>query len=307
MKKTILIFLSAISFTSIAQTVTLNPVQSAVIYEPKPDHTKGDPTFFPIGKSNMGTVKRALMKFDIAGNVPAGATIDSVKLSFTYKKGSLPNVDPTINLHPMLSNFNWIAGLGGAPQVGIAANPGEVTWNSAAHGNIAWSSPGGGAGVDFTTFPTASTVISGYGNYAWTGMKTEVQTWLDNPTMNGGWMIKSDEITSGTAFRLDNVDTDSTSVPKLLIYYKLSTSMDENSIETNVEVYPNPTNGTVNIELDGLNNFSLKVFNRYGQIVRDINNVTSSNYQLHLNGPAGIYYATVTHQNKMKTINIIKK
>ena len=305
MKKTILIFLSAISFTSIAQTVTLSPLQSAVIYENKPDNTKGDPSFFPIGKSNGGTVKRGLMKFDIAGNVPSGATIDSVKLTIGYSQGSVPGVDPTINFHPIISNFGWTAGLGGAPQDGTAANPGELTWNNAAHGSIAWASPGGGSGIDFTAAPTASTVISGYGTYVWTGMKTEVQAWLDNPVINGGWMIKSNETNFGSAVRLDS--DASTSEPSLLIYYKTATSMDENSIETALEVYPNPTNGAVNLKLDGLNNFSLKVFNQYGQLVHDIDNVASSKYQLNLNGPAGIYYAKVTHQNKVKTIKIIKK
>jgi Ca2+-binding RTX toxin-like protein len=146
---------------------------------------------------------RALMKFDVAGKVPAGATINSVSLtgwvSLTY-----PDTPGTLNvqLHKVLAD--WGAGTlsnGTGRMPGIPwdrATAGDATWlQSFYDSNTAlnkWATPGG-------DFSATTSAVTGFGADGTSGtwssnaqLVADVQGWLNNPAANFGWLLKSDEI-----------------------------------------------------------------------------------------------------------------
>ncbi|MBI2477539.1 MAG: hypothetical protein HYV60_02475, partial [Planctomycetia bacterium] len=62
------------------------------------------------------------------------------------------------------------------------------------------------AGGDFAATPRASTVVGGIGDYAWssTQMAQDVQSWLDNPATQFGWLLKGNESSNGEVHRFDS-------------------------------------------------------------------------------------------------------
>ena len=138
--------------------------------------------------------------FDIADNIPAGATIKSVQL--TLVAGQTPNANSrTIGLFALTSS--WGEGTTGSTATslsgtgsGFAANPGDATWNARFYSSTnptGWNNSGG----DFNIASPASaslTLSPVAGNTAiWTsaGMVSDVQGWLDNSSPNDGWLLKN--------------------------------------------------------------------------------------------------------------------
>ena len=77
-------------------------------------------------------------------------------------------------------------------------------------------------------------------------------------------------------------------------------------INHNVKVYPNPTSGIVNIE--GINSGTLSISNMIGErvlfqdaSVDDFGNINLENL------PAGLYMLTISSENKISTIKVVKK
>ena len=76
------------------------------------------------------------------------------------------------------------------------------------------------------TFPataSASQSVGSIGSYTWSSaqMVADVQSWLDNPASNFGWLVRGDESSSTTAKRFDT--RESASPPVLTIQYTAST------------------------------------------------------------------------------------
>ena len=81
--------------------VTINPINDNTIYQGT-DPTQADPNFEDntcgagtnlfSGETNDGLLRRALLRFDIAGAIPAGSTINSVTLTVTVNRsgGNVP-------------------------------------------------------------------------------------------------------------------------------------------------------------------------------------------------------------------------
>ena len=162
----------------------------------------GGPGIFA-GDSGGGTgfARRGLIEFDIAGNIPAGATITGVQLTLVV--GQAPNANSrTVGLFALTSS--WGEGTTGSASTalsgtgsGFPANPGDATWNARFYSSTSptlWNTPGG----DFNTASPASanlTLAPVVGNTAiWTstaGLVSDVQGWLNNPASNDGWLLKN--------------------------------------------------------------------------------------------------------------------
>lgn len=80
----------------------------------------------------------------------------------------------------------------------------------------------------------------------------------------------------------------------------------ENNVENRFSVYPNPTNGNVNINLEGIENPSVKVFNAFGQLIIEKNMIDGNSYQLELNA-AGIYVIKVVSEGKEAVYRVVKE
>jgi hypothetical protein len=59
-------------------------------------------------------------------------------------------------------------------------------------GSAAWTQPGAAAGSDYSPSASSSSVIDNAGSYPFpstTGLVADVQGWLDNPSLNHGWIL----------------------------------------------------------------------------------------------------------------------
>jgi hypothetical protein len=178
-----------------AATTNLVSSADAGIVSTAPDNNTGGNTFVAAGSDGTGP-RRGLFWFDVAGAVPEGSTINSVTLTLAVPSGNTAN--PSVfDLFRVIGDWSEGDNVGSA---GSLADTGEVTWNSRFHGLTLWNTPGG----DFVPTASASTFVSGLGTYTWTSLAlaADVQSWLDNPASNTGWiLISQSEGTAQTARR----------------------------------------------------------------------------------------------------------
>src|SRR5205823_5423166 len=81
---TIGLALASQSFSMVqAATISLQPVADTTLQQAFPDNNFGGGTSFTAGGRRNGGITRALVQFDIAGNLPAGAVISSASLTLT--------------------------------------------------------------------------------------------------------------------------------------------------------------------------------------------------------------------------------
>lgn len=154
---------------------------------------------------SLGSIKRrALIEFDVAGAIPAGATIESVTLRLEMDQtiaGAVP-----VSLHRVLAE--WGEGTSkavGSEGTGADPTPGDATWQHTFFDTMFWQTEGG----DYAAAPSATVMVAGPGSYTWGStpeMVADVQAWLDDPNGNHGWIIIGDESTFTTAKRFGTKD-----------------------------------------------------------------------------------------------------
>lgn len=158
--------------------------------------------FFFAGSTSGFGPRRGLLAFDIAGSIPAGSTIDSVSLTLHVSRAQFST--STVELHPALADWGEGASDAGEPGgAGITAEPGDATWLHTFYNTSFWTNPGG----DFSAAASGSTSITDVGFYTWSStsaMVADVQSWLDNPAANYGWVLLGDELGFQTAKRFDS-------------------------------------------------------------------------------------------------------
>jgi hypothetical protein len=189
---------------ALAVTVNLTPSKDNTLYEDAAGaQSNGAGSHVFVGRTAINELRRTAIAFDIAGNIPADATIDSVTLTMNMSRTI---VGPEIaTLHRAVAD--WGEGASDAPgQEGIGAPPapGDATWLHRFFDTSVWGTPGG----DFSATASASQTIDQNGPYTWgstAGMIDDVQSWLDNPGSNFGWIVLGEEGTSlPTAKRFDS-------------------------------------------------------------------------------------------------------
>ena len=219
-----------------SDTVTLRPVADTALYQNEPDNNLGGEFTIPVGATETNNaggfdINRGLVKFDIAAAVPSNASISSVMLSVTVVRvpaAATPDTDSIFSLQRMLRI--WGEGTNqsniGSPS-GSLAEAGQATWKARFYPNVLWSVPGAAAPVDFTNTVSATTFIRGTNTYTFNStsiLVADVQAWLNNPTANFGWILRSEnEIKEFTNRRFASRE-DTTNAPSLLIEYSLPAS-----------------------------------------------------------------------------------
>lgn len=205
-----------------AATVTLTPTKDNTLYESATGAlSSGAGPHLLVGRTGQASFsrRRALLAFDVAGSVPAGATITGASLSMHVSQtGAGPK---SVELRRAVAD--WGEGTSDAsanPGGGVAAQAGDATWIHTFSATTFWTTAGG----DFTATASASTMVSGVGSYGWSssGMAADVQSWLDQPAANFGWLVLGDESSSGTSKRFDSRQNSEADVrPMLTVEYSL--------------------------------------------------------------------------------------
>ncbi|QSA95751.1 DNRLRE domain-containing protein [Methylococcus sp. EFPC2] len=217
---TALIFLALVE-SSPAATITLTPSKDATIFgasvnqglpntvgQDLYNHSNGaGPGIFSGGNGTLAP-HRALLAFDVAGQIPAGSVITGAQLTLhigiVAGSGGAPGLgDPNSRVMDLFRlTTDWGEGstganatnIGGTGQ-GFPANPGDATWNAAAYNLTPWTTPGGD--YDPTVKSSLAVGRDFYAAQTWgstPGLVEDVQGWLDQPSTNFGWiLINQDE------------------------------------------------------------------------------------------------------------------
>ncbi len=212
-----LIFIGA-SLAS-ALTISIIPSKDNTLYEFDPNEGDVSNAFgfhFFAGETNQGEIRRGVLAFNVAGSIPPGSTITAVSLSLNMSR-TLLETARTVELHKLLAD--WGEGTSHAPGEegdGAPATTNDATWRHRFFDTIFWAMQGG----DFSATVSASQVVGPVGQYTWSSaqMVADVQSWLDNPSSNFGWLVLGDESTNATSKRFDT--RESASPPVLTIEFR---------------------------------------------------------------------------------------
>jgi hypothetical protein len=227
-----------ISFSTNFITATLFAIKDAAIFNNQSgnavngNYGAGGSELLQVGfASPTGIYARSLIQFDLS-SIPSNAVIESASLQFTT--ASSGTFTPEIRIQRLLQN--WTEGTtsfctynASCNTQGVAITNGgsDVTWNersySSANTNL-WTTAGG-------TFSSETSALSiDVGNtvlqYASSGLKTDVQGWVNNGSTNFGWILRTDFITNTSAMRRFRsregaiAAGDASTAPKLVVVYR---------------------------------------------------------------------------------------
>jgi hypothetical protein len=248
-----------------------------------------------VGRTNQdanGTatlsIRRGLVYFDIAGNVPANATIDSVRLYLNLTKSS-SQTNSDISLHKVLSNWGEGTSYYNGGQ-GAAATTNDATWTYSFYNTASWATPGG----DFE--PTASAVATvAYTTpveYSWSSetMKAEVQAWLTTPSANYGWLLQGDESTGKTVKQFSSKDTGTSGTyPTLKVYYSSGAGI-ENASTVSFSTYPNPATDFVQVRFSQPSSETISIYSLTGTLLKTVTATNQNIVTINLSGiTTGVY------------------
>ncbi len=233
-------------------TVMINPIKDNTLYQDATGAlSNGAGKHFFAGKTATGAIRRGLVKFDLIEFVPPNSTVIEATLRMNMSRTITGEHE--VALHRLLSD--WGEGDSAAPGEeggGTAASPGDATWLHTFFNTLLWNAAGG----DFVTLPSASQVVSVLGFYTWGStpeMVADVQSWVDDPSTNFGWLLMGNENLSSTAKRFDTRENlTPENHPLLTITYLPPTAIGDQANQFPAEFelaqnYPNPFNPSTRI------------------------------------------------------------
>jgi hypothetical protein len=214
MRAILLLLLGATHVVS-AETVGVAPARDNSIFSTDPDAANGAGGAIFSGRTNgAGTRQRALLYFDVAAALPAGATVTSASLTLTLIQAAPGSGLQMHTLHAL--GATWGEGVSqGDSGMGAPAAPDDATWINRFWPDVFWSAEGG----DFDATPLATASVgTGLGPYAWAAgpLAAEVQAWLDEPDCNFGWLLLGNESVLGTAKKFSSREADDPDTRPLL-------------------------------------------------------------------------------------------
>jgi hypothetical protein len=199
--------LSSLTFAALVPaqtTVQIGASKDNTLYQsPTGTLSNGMGTHIFAGISGGGTIHRAVLAFNVAAVVPAGARIVSATLTLNLSRTTVAG-PLNVEVHRLLADWGEGASVAGGQEGGggtAAAN--DATWLHRFYPSTFWTTPGG----DFD--PTPSVVLptpyQGPSVFGTTlRMTADVQSWLDNPGGNFGWLLKTDETVPFATRRYDS-------------------------------------------------------------------------------------------------------
>lgn len=198
-----------------------------------------------VGFDGGWALRRALLAFDIAAAIPAGAVITYAELRL-YLSNVPPSANPIgLSLHRLTSD--WGEGISnglGAEGQGAPPTSDDATWYQRFYQRLpaeTWSSPG--AEENYVTTVSSSTVVGNIETvYTWpctNGLIADVQTWLDTPSTNYGWILLGDA--GGFSARRFNSreSVENAGIvgqpPELLVEYQAAGTLLQDTFETRLD------------------------------------------------------------------------
>jgi hypothetical protein len=212
-----------------ADTLTIVASRDNTIYSESGELSNGAGSFLFAGAQQRQTsVRAALIRFDLlAAGVPTNARITSAQLRLTLSRAN--SLDQPMPLHRMLANWGEGASNAGSPGgLGAPAQTGDATWTHAFWPNTLWPESG------LFDFTASSSTLVGFtnGNYTWPSTATliaDVQSWVNQPATNFGWILLGNEEEDGSAKRFNSREHPTASTrPTLIIEFATACPVDYN-------------------------------------------------------------------------------
>ncbi|TAK95486.1 MAG: DNRLRE domain-containing protein, partial [Verrucomicrobia bacterium] len=162
-------------------TVTLRPVADAELQQAQPDSNIGGNITMVSGELGIrvgGVLRRAVLRFDLAGQIPAGAIINSVSLQVRVMRVPIGPANSIFDLRRILQPWSESG----------------VTWNSRLPATP-WQVPGVTGAADSVSAASSTVFVSGLGSYTFPStpaLIADVQAWANDPSTNSGWLLISE-------------------------------------------------------------------------------------------------------------------
>ena len=175
----------------------------------------GGGTILFAGMTGQPARRRTLLHFDVAGAIPPGSQLLSAQLELNV----LSSMVPVATAHVLTQD--WSEGTTVAPGgqgSGGAAQAGDATWLHTVYPTSFWNTPGG----DFQAAPsfTLNLTIGASVSQPLPGLIADVQSWVDAPATNFGWILIGDEVSPGSASRIRSRESSNASQqPRLVVSY----------------------------------------------------------------------------------------
>lgn len=177
-----------------AETLAIVAARDNLLISDLPEGSSGSGDHVCAGMTMTPAIRRSLFYFDLSA-IPQGSVVTSATLDLYVDKLASSASGGTFDVHRMVAD--WGEGesdsfIGGC--AGNFAEEGDATWLyrffdfANPHESPAWASAGG----DFAGQASATTQIFGLGHRFWSsaGMAADVQSWVDDPPTNYGWVVK---------------------------------------------------------------------------------------------------------------------
>ena len=205
------------------QTKQLEPSKDATLIEdPKGSLSNSEGVTIFVGRTGQQELskRRGLIAFDFAGAIPPRSRILSVTLTMTLTISANGDRPSTINMYRVTRS--WKEGASAAQGGrGAEKQSGDATWIHSTFPSQRWSRPGG----DYVRAVSARTEVKGTGVYTWNSthkLVADVQSWVNSPSRNFGWILIGDESQAATAKVFQSSESsEATSRPQLTITFRL--------------------------------------------------------------------------------------
>jgi hypothetical protein len=174
---------------AVAGTASVEPVKDNTMFSEFPGNSNGQGAMFA-GRTAQGNLRRALLAFDPAPALPAGASVSSASLVLTMDK--TVSGASNFTLHRVTEGWGEGSSAAGDPGgAGTQAQPDDATWTHRFFNTVQWTTAGG----SFVATPSATASVDGVGRYSWSGpgLVNDLNAWLAAPAGNFGWVLVGNE------------------------------------------------------------------------------------------------------------------
>jgi hypothetical protein len=205
---------------AMAETVEIEADRDVTLIEdPAGALANGSGPAFFVGRTTQpqGSIRRGLVRFDVAAAVPRGAIVERVSLTLEARPG---NPGGLVRLQRVQAG--WGEGASSASGgAGRPAEPGDATWVHTFYDRSTWVRPGG----QFVGRISAFLQVPDSGPATWEStphLVQDVRLWLRAPRRNFGWILIGDETrpTTAKAF-ISREHPDPGLRPRLRVTYRL--------------------------------------------------------------------------------------
>lgn len=212
-----------------ADVITIEPVRDTMLVEdPGQDLSNGggQHSFAGLTAQSVGfSIRRMLLKFDVAGNLPANAVINSASLQL-YVTRAAGGSSVSTSLHRVTSDWGEAASVGFRGEgAGASALTNDVTWRHTFFPGTFWNTPGG----DFVATASAAQTFntSGPASFSSPQLAADVQSMADNAGADFGWVVIGPEAGPRNARRFGSREnTNSLFRPQLTIDFSIAAPVD---------------------------------------------------------------------------------